>query len=129
MMPTTPFEDVDRLFDQMRRSMSEGRRLDGFDDANLELETDDDGYVVYADLPGYETDEIDLRFDDGTLAIDAVHETTGTNETRTRKVHEELRIPGPVAVDDATADYHNGVLEVRFPSDAEATVGHRIDVE
>jgi HSP20 family protein len=38
---------------------------------HLTVEESADGYVVLADLPGFERDEIDLRFADGVLTIEA----------------------------------------------------------
>lgn len=133
MMGTTPFDEMDRLFDQMRRSMLEGRSRAGLGGSNLRVETDEEGYVINADMPGFETDEIDLRIDDGVLILDAVHETdddygAGTR-TRSRRVHEELRLPGQISVEDAEADYHNGVLEVRLPAETDVETGHRIDID
>ena len=132
MMPTTPFDEMDRMFDQMRRSMPTGRTRGDFGRSNLQLETDDEGFVVYADLPGFETDEIDLWFDDGVLTLEAVHEDDGEDSTRTRRrrVREELRVPGEVLVEDAYADYRNGVLEVRLPTEStDEETGHRIDID
>jgi HSP20 family protein len=132
MMRNTPFDEMDRLFEGMRRSMLGGREwMDyAFGDGNLRMEATDEGYVVHADLPGFETEEIDLRFDDDTLTIDAVHEVTDEGRTRSRRFHEELRVPGEALVEDIEADYHNGVLEVRIPTETpgEDDRGHRIDI-
>lgn len=126
MTRTTPFDEMDRLFESMRRSMLGGNWMAG--DANLRMEATDEGYVVHADLPGFESEELDLRFDDGVLTIEAVHEVTDDDRTRSRHIHESIRIPGDVSIEDIEADYRNGVLEVHFPTDEEVDGGHRIDV-
>ena len=146
MRRMTPFDEMDRLFEQLRRSMLDA----GFDVAagvglgttNLHLEADEDAYVVHVDLPGFDRDEIDLRFDedDGVLAIAAEHATERGGEqvvsARSRRVHERVRIPGTVLVDEIEASYHNGVLEVRLPTEEaiedqeeDDEAGHRIDIE
>ena len=127
MKQTTPFDEMDRLFDQMRRSMLAGRS--GVGGSNVRLETDESGYVVNADVPGFETDEIDLRFDDGVLTIEATHETEGEEGTRSRHVHDRVRIPDDVVVEEIEAEYNNGVLEVRLPAETDAETGYRIDID
>lgn len=130
MMGTAPFDGMDSMFDQMRRSMAAGRLpAIGGSEMNLRMETTDEGYLVHADLPGFRKEGIDLRFDDGHLSIRAVDETERYGVTQSRQIHERMRIPGPVMEADIEASYHNGVLEVRLPTEAEAETGHRIDIE
>lgn len=132
MKRTTVFDEMNRLFDEMRHTMSEGR-LDvgyGAPAVPVRIEADDAGYVVHADLPGFERSDIDLRYDDGTLTIDTRHEGSDDGQLWNRNVHEELRIPGTVEHEEITASYHNGVLEVRLPTeDADEVSGHRIDID
>ncbi len=127
----TVFDEMNRLFDEMRHSMSEGRFDVGYGTSvPVRMEADDEGYLVHADLPGFETEEIDLRYEDGFLTIDARHEGSDDGERWTRSVNETLRIPGEIVVDEIAASYHNGVLEVRLPSeDAAESGGHRIEID
>lgn len=142
MMRRTPFDEMEQMFDQMRRSTWSG--IGGFErgagpfgsfDTNLSLEPTDEGYVVLADLPGFEREEIDLRFDGGVLTIDATHEVDsevdGTYSARSRRVHEQVAVPAEVVVDEIEATYSNGVLEVVLPTveTAEDDDSHRIDIE
>jgi HSP20 family protein len=113
----TQFEGFDRLFENMMRSMGamqtaggEGARSD-----RLRMERTDDGYVVLADLPGFEREDIHLRFVDGVLAVEAAAETETGGVTRSRNVMERIRVPGDVDAADVDASYRNGVLEVTFP--------------
>jgi len=142
-----PFEQMEAMFEQMRRSVMGNRAVDGHPmlgdgthagpaltagdarDAGVTVEERDGEYVVLADLPGFEREEIDLTFDDGVLTIDGTHEVAGDHEYRQRTVSESVRIPGEVAVDDVGATYRNGVLEVTLPVDERASDAVRIDVE
>lgn len=140
-----PFDEMERAFDQMRRSMwGEPRRWSWGDsdrswggdaygsasDINLSLESTDDGYVVLADLPGFEKEEIDLRFDDGMLHISASHEVSDGEFARSRRVRESVSIAGDVVVDGIDATYRNGVLEIHVPVEMDAeSAGHQIDIE
>lgn len=102
--------------------------------ANVTLETDETGSVVLADLPGFETDDIDLRYEDGTLTIRADQETSdedgGARTSRRRRVHERVHVPGEVDEDEISASYRNGVLEVHLPAEAVDEDDERvIDIE
>ena len=142
------FDEMDRMFDQMRRSMftpwsgrvadwdlPEMSRLTGRSDSNLTVERDDDGYVVLADLPGFEKEDLDLRFDDGVLSVSGRHavseESDSGTSMRSRSVFEQVGIPGDVVEEDITATYRNGVLEVRLPAmdDDEDDDSRRIDID
>jgi HSP20 family protein len=142
--PFDVFDEMDRMIESMRRSMIEGAddirswspgSWSGGSKANLRLERDGNVFVVLADLPGFEREEIDLRFDEQTLVLDARHETSEQSEfgamSRSRQVHESIRVPGEVDIDGIAASYRNGVLEVRLPALDSVSVGdaHRIDIE
>jgi HSP20 family protein len=141
-----PFEQMDRMLTEMRRCAWSGRDGDrassgpwsrdalsaGEAESHaghaLTLEESDDGFVVLADLPGFETEEIDLQYEDDVLRVEGTHEVTGDSSARSRTVRESITVPGDVVVDEITASYHNGVLEVRLPVDSSSTA-HRIDIE
>lgn len=131
MKRMTVFEDMSRLFEEMRHAMSEGRYDAGYGhDIPIRTETDEEGYLVHADLPGFERSEIDLRFDDSVLTIDATHEGSDDGKIWSRSVYEQLTLPGDVDTDGITATYRNGVLETRLPAEnADDEPGHRIEIE
>lgn len=150
-----PFETMLRLFAQTQRTMMDdslGRRLDDESgrredrpatrrgghhrhgiDTNLHVDETDDGYAVMVDLPGFERDDLVVRFEDGALSIQGestVAEETGDGARRhSRRVAERVTVPDPVADDDITATYHNGVLEITLPRADDADDSHRIDIE
>lgn len=103
-------------------------------DTNLHVDETDDGYAVMVDLPGFERDDLVVRFEDGVLSIQG--ETTVAEETdngarrHSRRVAERVAVPDPVADDDITATYHNGVLEVTLPrADDADDDSNRIEIE
>lgn len=76
-----PFEEMDRMFEQLRTRVwtPEGRFGADFGkhgDVSMDLTKRDDEYVFVADLPGFEREEIDLTFDDGVLTLVAESETS-----------------------------------------------------
>jgi len=133
-----PFDSVEQLFDQMRREMFggwrqpaiEGRQFgnspsgtpaiegDGYSaggwDAGVSIEETDDGFVVLADLPGFDRDELALRLEDDFLHLSGEHEAGDGASYRSRRVSERITLPAHVDPERVTASYHNGVLEVRF---------------
>lgn len=153
-----PFDSMDRMFDQFRRSMFDagtmGRPMAlpagddelaiygddefglgqfGFE-THVRLEQTDDGYVAIADLPGFERDEIDVRYHEGRLSIAAVHEASEEDEMsvrrHTRRVSESVRVPMDLDEDAIAATYRNGVLEVHLPTlETIEDEGIEIDIE
>lgn len=139
MMRYTPFESMDRLFEQMRRDMLEWRESVGGDwpafdlpafGPSMDLTEHDDEFVFTADLPGFERNEIDLRVDDDALILSATHRVGDEGTADTRSVHERVRLPKPVEVEEVSAVYRNGVLEAHLPIvDGAAPSGTSIDIE
>lgn len=151
-----PFENMYRFFEQARRSMWDDARTGGDAgsalparrsaggwnddhgwptvDTNVDVEETDEGFVVMADLPGFEKDDLSIRFDDGVLAIHGESEVSEERDTvasrRSRRVDERLAFPASVLEDEISASYHNGVLEITLPVAADdADDSHRIDIE
>jgi HSP20 family protein len=141
-----PFDEMNRILDQMRTATSPtmgtemglrgglGTNTGEFGiGTNLTTESTEDGYLVVADLPGFERSEIDVRFDEGTLTVSAESDVESESEMgrsrRQRRVHEAVRIPGSVRQSDITATYRNGVLEVTLPTEEDGDDGIHVDIE
>lgn len=133
-MMNSTVDEMDRMFarlplvEQMRRQSE----MAGID-ANVTVESTEDGYVVLADLPGFEADEFDVSVRDGVLVIEGNHEVSEAGEgrtvDRTRRIHERVRLGEDLLVEEATASYRNGVLEITVPTAEPVPESHRIDVE
>ena len=122
---------MDRLFEEMRewgrdpfRLMGEGR----FGTHPGDLSMREGAYVFVMDLPGFEREDISLTIHDGRLRIHAEHTVETESGSRHRHVDETVSIPGELLAEEASATYHNGVLEVTLPTDEEAEGGHRIEI-
>jgi len=132
MARPTPF---DELFERMT-SGTTGRAFD------LDVADYDDELVVTADLPGYDSEDIDVAVANRTFTLRAArshdetderdHEGTGTYLRRERR-HESVSrsVSLPAAVDEtaASATYRNGVLTVTLPKTVSTDGSHRIEVE
>ncbi|MDG5760145.1 Hsp20/alpha crystallin family protein [Natronococcus sp. A-GB1] len=103
-------------------------RLFGQQGSNdYELYEEEDEFVLTIDMPGFETDEIDLTWDDGVLNVAAEHVDDGRGRKKT--YHRRFRFPKSIADDEITAAYTNGVLEVTLPAAGPATRGKEIPLE
>ncbi|MFW6448386.1 MAG: Hsp20/alpha crystallin family protein [Halobacteriota archaeon] len=83
-----------------------------FRDDRVSIVERDDEYVLNFELPGFEPEEIQLRFDDGILRIFAEHVEEDGYVSRYRQtvaLHDELE------ADDIRAEYKNGMLVVSCP--------------
>ena len=130
----TPFEEFDRLFENMYHTMRgmprlAGDRAGGYGNGNVRMDRTDEGVVVVADLPGFERDEIDLRYADGVLTIEADNHVEDESSVRSRHVMEQVRVPGEVTIEDVSASYRNGVLEVTIPMHEAADHRYHIRIE
>lgn len=112
------------------------RLLDQFWDDNAGVYHDDDEYVVTVDLPGFDKDAIDLTYDDGQLHINATRTTDQPTDwsephSHTKSYRRTITLPDDnVIVDEITASYNNGVLEVRLPVETdEEDAGTSIEIE
>lgn len=128
------FEQMDRMLDSMWTRVSD--RETGISpwsrtDAAFDLHEneDGDGFVLVVDLPGFEKDDIEIRATETHILVDASHESEDESSYQHRNVSERFTIPADVDLDEISASYHNGVLELALPVSGEIETGHRIDIE
>ena len=94
----------------------------------VDLYEDKDNFTVKAELPGMKRDEIDISFQDGTLAISGerkCEEKNGDAETYRSerffgRFHRTLTLPKPVQSEKVKATYKDGILTVVLPKTEEA---------
>lgn len=123
------------MFDRMGRQFDQ-RGMPTFDSVPVDMQDHGDEYEIVADVPGYDTEDIELTFSEGTLTIDASREAETEEESEGHYVHRErqssvsrsIRLPEPVDEDAISASYTNGTLTITAPK-AEAEEGHRIDID
>ncbi|WP_276255317.1 Hsp20/alpha crystallin family protein [Halomontanus rarus] len=77
-MRRNPFEELEELLDRVSRQVEEGMASGtGFPvpgSIAVDVADHDEEYVVTADLPGYEIDDIELTLSEGTLRLEAERE-------------------------------------------------------
>lgn len=121
--------EMDRLFDEALRQFdiptSWSRRW-----PTLEVEDTDQGYLVRAELPGMDENDIDLSFKDGMLVIRGEKRSETQNKERTvseryyGQFERQISLPD---VDEAkvTASFDRGILSVTLPRSEGAKVHQR----
>ena len=90
------------------------------------VETDDD-FVLRADLPGVDEDDVKIELDDGVLTVSgerkAEHEEKREGYYRVERsfgsFSRTLTLPKGVDPEGVTAAFEKGVLEVRIPKPAQ----------
>lgn len=131
-----PFDELERLFEQMNRNFTPFETsLDR--GVPVDVVSTDDEYVVTADLPGYEKDELDVRLSGDTLTVGAKREIEREEESgeyvrrerSAERVSRTVRLPEPVDEESTSAAYNNGVLTVTLQKTAPDQGGHSIEVE
>jgi HSP20 family protein len=143
-----PFEEIEEMMNRMSRQFEESmggadwRELAGGRGGTaVDVAERDDEYVVTADLPGFEKDDIEVSLRDDQLSIEADHEEaseTGDEsdegryirrERRHRSVGRSVGLPGDVDEERVSAGFQNGVLTVTLPkASADEGDSHNIDI-
>ena len=99
-----------------------GRSVNYFENFNTDVIDKGDSYLLQAELPGFQKEDIAIDLDKDTLTITAAHKEEN-NEKKDNYVRQErsyqsycrsFHIPG-IKKDEITAGYNNGILEVSLP--------------
>lgn len=147
MTTNNPLEEMERFFERMARQFDDfsgkwesetgfGGWALGSETMAADLAEHDETFVVTADVPGFERDDIDISVTDHTLRIDAEHEETVDDEEkryirrerRRRSSSRSIRLPEEVNKDDIDAQLSNGVLTVTLPKQ-ETTEARKIEID
>lgn len=139
-----PFDDIEELFNRFSQQFDNqpGFNQDvfgmaGTDRMSIDLADREDAFVVTADTPGFEKDEINVRVSDDTLSIEADREQETEeeeenylrSERRSESMRRSVRLPEPVEEDAVSATYKNGVLTITLPKRDPETGGRSIQIE
>ena len=101
----------------------------------MDLVEDDNDLVLRADLPGISQDDVDIEIKDGVLTVSgerqAEHEERSDGVYRLERAFgsfsRSLTLPDGVDADRVSADFTDGVLEVRVPKPEERKP-HRVRI-
>ncbi len=103
----------------------------------MDIRETDDSYVVEADMPGMNENDIDVRVDGRTLTVAGSTEQKDEErseegylmrERRQSAMRRSLTLPANVDTDSISARFRDGVLELTVPKTESGTGGRRIEV-
>ena len=146
-----PFEEIEEMMNRMSRQFEEsmgggmnpmGGGMDqlGGGDMSMDVADHGDEYVVTADLPGFEKEDIDVTLQGDQLRVEAEHssETEAGDggdgeylrkERRHQSTSRSVSLPEEVDEENVSAQYRNGVLTVTLPkAAAEESDSTNIDI-
>jgi HSP20 family protein len=113
----------------------EGTRSGRFYRPDVDIIERPDELLVVADMPGLNVEDIDIRFEDGSLIIHGrvsgdrtVHERTLLQEYGVGDYYRTFRISEQVDSTRISAEYHDGVLSLHLPK-SEAAKPRKIQVQ
>ena len=117
MMRIDPFRELDRLSQELLRgTLARPVAL------TMDAWKDDDTFVVEFDIPGVESDSIDLDIERNVLTVTAERQSRTredveviAEERATGKFRRQVMLSDNLDPDAAQAQYTNGVLTVRIP--------------
>ncbi|PSQ16957.1 heat-shock protein Hsp20 [Halobacteriales archaeon QS_8_69_26] len=135
-MQRNPFDEIEQMLERMSRQVEEGMSgRAGLGSIPVDVRDEGEEFVVTADLPGYEADDVDLTLSGKRLEItgerefgyeedaDYVH-----RERRRSSVSRTVRLPEEVDPEAVEADLDDGVLTVHLPK-AHTDEGHQIEID
>ena len=139
-----PFQEFENLLDRYNKaggsSLSKQMNNDlSFADwaPSVDIEEEDDKYLIKADLPGVDKKDIEVKLENGVLSIRGEKHTEtetgkGTKRHRTERFHgtfaRSFTLPDAVKADQVDASYKDGVLKLLIPK-AEEVKPRAIDIK
>lgn len=124
----SPFNDLERFRDYMEKVFDrvDGRRVSDFHSGvfpSINLTEDKDSYYVRAELPGMQSDELDIQITGKSLTISGERKIPEeNNEARYHRRERDagrfsrgLTLPGEINSDKVKASVKNGILTILIP--------------
>jgi len=129
LMRTDPFRDLDRLAESVFGTAAHPAVMP------MDAYRADDTFVIHLDLPGVDSDSIDLTVERSVLTVHAERKRPSDDDDAERVVGErtygtfsrQMFLGDTLDVDELEADYTDGVLTIRIPV-AEQAKPRRIEI-
>lgn len=108
-----------------------------FSNIRIDVTEEDDQYTVTADIPGYDSSEIEVQIDGDILTIETTKQETQEATESEYYIHERqnkekraVRLPSTVSnPEDISARYENGVLHIKIPKETDESDAVTINIE
>lgn len=127
---------IDRVFDDTWSVMNDGGLTTAGNWVALDVHENDNQYMVKADLPGLNPDDIHITVQENTLTISGEYAREeapeGTQELlrerRFGRFSRSIKLPNALDVDNVDANYYDGVLHLTLAK-SEAAKPRHIEVK
>ena len=108
-----------------------------FDSCKTDIEDKGDHFLLEAELPGFQKDEIHLDVEDNRLTISAEHrdeqekkEKNYVRRERSYGTYQRSFDISAIRADEISAEYKNGILEVTLPkAEAVKPASRKIEIQ
>lgn len=141
---TSALEEFEHLLDRMNRQIGQiSRSFRQGEPASVLRENSvavdvverDDGFLITADLPGFEKEDVDVRVTDHTLRINADRTTSEEveeenyirRERSERSISRTVALPDEIDEDSVKAELNKGVLSVTVPK-TETSKARKVEI-
>lgn len=102
----------------------------------VDVQEDENKYLVEADLPGVDKNEVDIEINEGNLNI-SVKREENINEEKSNYIHKERRYSSmsrniyleDAKSEDIKASLENGVLKITVPKEPKPSNTKKIDID
>lgn len=138
LIPRERLFDIDHPFSEFFRGFPAMKPADDFFTPRVEVRDNDSQYVISAELPGVDKDDLNVTLEDGTLIIEGSTENESREEKEGKVVRSERRygkysrsffVGEGVTEADIKGSFKDGVLKLVVPKkEAPAPEKKRIDI-
>ena len=119
--------EIDRMFDSFLPRAS-GDTEEAVWAPRVDLAENDHAYLVQLDVPGMNTEDLEVNFQDGSLSISGDRKKEEASEEagyvrverRFGRFYRSFDLPKTVDASKIEAKYENGVLSIRIPKAEES---------
>jgi HSP20 family protein len=142
MFNMNPFSLMRRLSEEMDRSFSSGLQGRGHGQSGMwspaiEVSERDGNYIVSAELPGLNKDNVNVEVTDDAVIIRGErkyeHEENQRGVHRTERhygeFHRVVPLPEGINADQAKANFRDGVLEISVPMPQQRNRSRQIPIQ
>jgi HSP20 family protein len=123
-------EEMDRLFNQFtkRGDGEESAWIRGVWAPSVDIYESEDAFVLKAELPGFTKDDVQIELHNNRLTVrgerkqetEAKEEQYHRRERAYGRFERSFMLPTMIDADKVTANFKNGVLELRLPKSEKA---------
>ncbi len=133
---TTGFDDFYDMLDNFFEDTYNPLRSLSRDTFKVDVQDNENDYLIEAELPGVNKNEISVELNDSKLTI-GLERKEEVNDEKKNYIHRERRYASmqrcvylrDAKTDDIEAKLDNGILTVRVPKDKAKTEVRKIDIK